>query len=54
MVKESAQNSKDGSHNQGLFAHLYMLHLVEKGLICREYGASCADILNIGIVHTLA
>ena len=29
---------KDGSHNQGLFAHLYMPHLVLKGLIFREYG----------------
>ena len=29
---------KDGSHNQGLFAHLHILHLVEKGLILREFG----------------
>ncbi len=31
---------KDGSHNQGLFAHLYILYLVGKGLIFREYGPS--------------
>ncbi len=29
---------KDGSHNQGLIAHLYILHLVRKGLIFRDFG----------------